>query len=200
MSELDNQVAGAERGGLGADSPGQPEGAVRMRRPFIVSTVLFAMIVVAFVLPFGTVSCEGPAVKFTGYQLATWRVPETTPPATTDDGKNLKDEVENHASFWALLTLGAAVAGALLGLTGRRGGGIAASAGLFGVFLLVAASEPLSFGGPDVSFDEGFELVALLYVTVAIWHAALAFRRRWSDSRAGPLDSAVTRHSGSPVR
>ena len=146
-----------------------------------VSPAIFAVILIAFALPFGTVSCEGPPVEFTGYQLATWRVPETTPPATTDDGKNLKGQVENHASFWALLTLAAAISGALLGLTGRRGGGIAASVGLFGVFMLVVATEPLSIDGPDVRFEKGFALVAGLYIALAMWHAALAFRRRWFE-------------------
>jgi hypothetical protein len=82
------------------DAATQNEGAVRPSRPLVsrrVSPVLFAVILFAFALPFGTVSCEGPPVKFTGYQLATWQVPETTPPATTDDGKNLKDAVESRA-------------------------------------------------------------------------------------------------------
>jgi hypothetical protein len=182
------------------DAATQNEGAVRPSRPLVsrrVSPVLFAVILFAFALPFGTVSCEGPPVKFTGYQLATWQVPETTPPATTDDGKNLKDAVESRASFWALLTLGAAVAGALLGVGGRRGGGIAASVGLAGVLMLFIATEPLSFDGPDVKFEDGFALTALLYCVLAVWHAIVSIRRR---SGSDALDSAVTTHAGSPVR
>jgi hypothetical protein len=136
-------------------------------------------------------------VKFTGYQLATWQVPETTPAATTDDGANLKDAVEHRASFWALLTLGAALAGALLGVTGRRGGGVAAIVGLLGVFILIIASEPLSLDAPDVKFEDGFALTTLLYCLLAFWHAIVSIRRR-SGSRA--LDSAVTRHDAASVR
>jgi hypothetical protein len=178
----------------------QIEGAARPRRPLVsrrVSPVLFAVILFAFALPFGTVSCEGPAVKFTGYQLATWQVPETAPPATTDDGANLKDAVEHRASFWALLTLGAAVAGGLLGIAGRRGGGIAASVGLAGVLMLFGATEPLSLGGPDVKFEGGFALTAFLYCVLALWHAIVSIRRRVGS---GALDSAVTRHDAASVR
>jgi hypothetical protein len=60
---------------------------------------MFAVIVIAFALPFGTVSCEGPPVSFTGYELATWRVQQTSPPATTDDGKSLPGEVERRSSL-----------------------------------------------------------------------------------------------------
>ena len=165
---------------------------IHLRRPSvvrIVSPALFALILISFALPFGTVSCNGPDVQFTGYQLATWRVQQTIPPATTDDGGSLPAKVESDASFVALLALAAAVAGLVLGLAGRLGAGIAATAGLFFSAILFV----IPFGEmADTRYEIGFELMAGLYAVLALWHLATAFKRRHAP--------VVTRHDASSFR
>ena len=170
------------------------EGAVRTRRPFMsrsVSLVLFALILVAFALPFGTVSCQGPPVKFTGYQLATWRVPETTPPATTDDGKSLPAEIERTSSGLTLIMLLSAVMGLALGLASHRGGGVTVAIGLTATALLCGRVGDLF--SADVEPGLGFKLATGLYAALAAWHVALRLLRH-------RIDSAVTRHGGASVR
>jgi hypothetical protein len=95
-----------------------------------VSPTLFAGIVLAFALPFATVSCNGGAVHTTGLQLATWTVPDGHPHATTDDGGSLVHAIEHRESIWALLTLITALAGFACGAARRKGEGKAAVAGL----------------------------------------------------------------------
>jgi hypothetical protein len=161
------------------DGAAQTEGAVRPRRPIVsrrVSPVLFAAILVAFALPFGAVSCNGPPVKFTGYELATWRVQQTSPPATTDDGESLPNVIERKASFWALLMLIATVTGLALGLAGRRGAGFAVVAGLVGVVALMTRSGEMF--GPDIEYELGFRIAAWTYVALALWHIGFAVHRR----------------------
>lgn len=169
--------------------PDSVDGAAQPRRPpisRIVSAALFAGILIAFALPFGTVSCEGPPVRFTGYELATSRVPETTPPATTDDGDNLKDEIEAQTSVWALFALLAAVAGLVLGLLGRRGAGIAASVGLCAMLALSATAFNTE---ATVEFEAGYRGAAWLFGLAAVWQAVVAIRRRRARRRAPPMAS-----------
>jgi hypothetical protein len=164
----------------------QSEGAVRPRRPFVsrrVSPALFAAILVAFALPFGTISCEGPPVEFTGYELATWRVQQTTPPATTDDGKSLPVAVESQGSAMAFFMLASAVAGLALGLAGRRGAGFAVLAGLFGAVALWAKVLDIESGAEPKG---GFELASFLFLLLAFWHGALAIRRTRLGSPGRP--------------
>lgn len=167
-------------------------GAVPPRRPSasrIVSPAIYVAILVAFALPFGTVSCNGPAVHFTGYQLATGSVPQTTPPATTDEGDSLRDAIESKASSWALLMLLAAITGFALGVAGRRGGGIAAIVGLVGVVGLIAQS--FDMGGPTIEYEEGFRIAAFLFAIAAVWHAVVSVVRRRRRRSAGTQTSAA---------
>jgi hypothetical protein len=160
------------------DRAAQIEGAARPRRPLVsrrVSPVLFAVILFAFALPFGTVSCEGPPVKFTGYELATWRVQQTTPPATTDDGETLPNAVERKASFWAFLMLVATVVGFALGLAGRLGAGFSVAVGLVAVIALGLQSSDF---GADVEYEIGFDIAAWTYVALLLWHIGFAVHRR----------------------
>lgn len=160
----------------------QSEGAVRPRRPLVsrkVSPALFAAILVAFAMPFGTVSCDGPPVEFTGYELATWRVQQTTPPAKTEDGASLPGRVEGEASAIAFVMLATAVAGLGLGLAGRHGAGFASAAGLVCAMVLWSRVADLGSGAAPRS---GFELATVLFIVLAFWHAFLALRR----ARSGP--------------
>jgi hypothetical protein len=150
---------------------------VRPRRPFIsrkVSPALFAAILVAFALPFGTFQCQGPPVEFTGYELATWRVQQTSPPAKTDDGESLPAVIEREASPMALLMLTSAIAGLLLGLAGRRGAGFAAGAGLLCSAVLWSRVLDINSGAVD---ESGFQLATVVFLMLAFWHAGLAIRR-----------------------
>jgi hypothetical protein len=154
------------------------EGAVRPRRPFIsrkVSPALFAAILVAFALPFGTVQCQGPPVEFTGYELATWRVQQTTPPAKADDGESLPTVIERKGSAMAFVMLVSAVLGLVLGLAGRRGAGIAVAIGLVGAFVLWVQALDINNGAEP---KDGLVLATVLLVVLGLWHAVLAIRRR----------------------
>jgi hypothetical protein len=165
-------------------------------RPFVsrsVSPLLFAAILIAFALPFGTVSCEGPPVSFTGYELATWRVQQMSSRSKTDEGEPLSAAIEDRSSGMAILMLTCALAGLVLGLANRLGAGIATSAGLTVTALLWTRVFDPSLDSPDVQPRVGFELATAFYVVLAIWHIVLRSRRR-------RFASAVTRHHGSSVR
>jgi hypothetical protein len=172
------------------------EGVVRPRRPLLlrgVSPALFAAILIAFALPFGTVSCEGPPVSFTGYELATWRVQQTSSRSKTDEGQPLSAAIEDRSSGMAFLMLTCALAGLVLGLANRLGAGIATSAGLTATALLWMRVVDPGLFSPAAQPGIGFELASAFYVALAIWHIALRSRRR-------RFASAVTRHDGPSVR
>jgi hypothetical protein len=136
-----------------------------------VSPALFAAILVAFALPFGTVSCEGPPVSFTGYELATWRVQQTSPHSKTEKGKSLSAEIERRSSVVTLIMLLSAVVGLALGLANRLGAGVATAVGLTATALLWGrVGDPFI---ADIQPRIGFEVATGLYVTLSIWHVAL---------------------------
>jgi len=167
-------------------SSSQSEGAVRPDRPFIsrkVSPALFVAILVAFAMPFGTVSCEGPPVEFTGYELASWRVQQTTPPAMTDDGESLPAVIERKGSAMAFVMLVSVVLGLVLGLAGRRGAGIASAIALVGAFVLWVQALDINNGAEP---KDGFVLTTLLLLALAVWHTALAIRRGRLDPPGQP--------------
>jgi hypothetical protein len=191
-----SHVASAVGGVPGVDSRDklEAEGAVHPHRSFVlrsVSPALFAAILLAFALPFGTVSCEGPPVTFTGYELATWRVQQTSPPALTDRGKSLPAEIERRSSVVTLIMLLSAVLGLVLGLADRRGAGVAAAIGLTATILLWG--RVVGLFSAEVEPRLGFALATGLYLVLAAWHVALRLLRRW-------IDAAVTRHRNSFVR
>jgi hypothetical protein len=105
--------------------------------------VLFAAAVLAFLLPFGTVSCEGETVSFTGLELATMRVPADPDAAPRRDG-GLAADVEAEGGPYALLALVLAAGGLVSAVVRARGGGFAFGAALPLLVLLfnVAESEP----------------------------------------------------------
>jgi hypothetical protein len=164
----------------------QMEGAARAHHPFVsrkVSPALFVAILVAFALPFGTVQCRGPAVEFTGYELATRRVQQTRPPAKTDDGESLPQAIEGQASVIAFLMLSSALAGLGLSLAARRGAGFATTAGLFSAAALWSKALDINSGADPRG---GFALATLLFLVLAFWHAALAIRRGRLDPPREP--------------
>jgi len=136
------------------------------------SPAIFAGILLAFLLPFATVSCGDEEVTFTGVQLATEQVPQAE---TESRDEPLSEEVESSSSHWAFVALVAAAVGFGLGIAGRRGGGIAAATGLLGLLcLLLSAAGTLA----DVDIHVGFGLALLGDVAAATHHAVAARRRR----------------------
>jgi Tol biopolymer transport system component len=140
------------------------------------SATLFAGILLAFLLPFATVSCHGDEITFTGVQVALHQVPDTKP---HDEAGSLAEDVESESSAWALLALAAATAGLGLGVARRRGGGIAAAVGLLGMLMLLGSAESSL---AEVDLHAGYVLALLGYLAAAVSHASAAWHRR----RAAP--------------
>jgi hypothetical protein len=113
--------------------------------------VLFAAAALAFLLPFGTVSCEGETVSFTGLELATMRVPADPAPAPEADG-DLADEVEAEGGSYALLALVLVIGGLVSAVLQGRGGGFAFGAGFALFVLLINVGET----EPDVNARGGY--------------------------------------------
>ena len=106
-----------------------------MSRRTSVST-LFAAAALAFLLPFGTVSCDEERVSFTGAELVT----RTVDADTHEPGGTLADAVESSGGAIALVTFALALVGAAVGARRDRGGGWAI-AGASGLFLLAMRAE-----------------------------------------------------------
>lgn len=140
------------------------------------SPALFAGIVLTFLLPFGTVSCSGEQVTFTGGELALFQVPTDATDYEGDDA-SLAETVEGEAGVPAFVALAAALVGFGLGLAGRRGGGVAAAVGL-SAMLLLAWKAVTSLA--TVYVHAGYVLALVGFGTVASYHALAARRRRRS--------------------
>jgi hypothetical protein len=136
------------------------------------SPAVFTLIGLCFLLPFGTVSCNGAETTFTGAQLATWNVPE----GGTVNGADLGEQVEDEASTLAAITLGVAGLGLLLGVVGRRGGGWCAAVGL--VTTILIGGQAFSVFGPEITLHEGYTFTLLLFLWACVLHGARAWRRR----------------------
>lgn len=136
-----------------------------------ISTTLFAATILAFLLPFATVSCDADEVSFTGAELATYRVA---------NGGELDEEVESQAGWAAFLVLAAAITGVGLAASGRAGAGTCAAIGLFGMELLlwIAASSLAT-----VTLRVGFWLALALAAATAARELVLRLREWRRDSR-----------------
>ena len=136
----------------------------------LFSATAFAGAVLAFTLPFGTVSsCDGEEVRFTGAELVTFSVP----PDDTYSG-TLHEDVERQNSALALMTLLAALGGLVLTVAGRAGGGICASIGLFAIQLLAWAVLLTSDGGSTLLVGFWVALVSLAAAAAVHLKRALA--------------------------
>ena len=98
-------------------------------RSRLTPVTLFAAAALAFMLPFGTVSCDGDEVSFTGVELATYQVDAYA------SSVDLRDDVESNG-WLALVALVASLTGLAFGAAGRRGGGVCASIGVLAMQLL----------------------------------------------------------------
>jgi hypothetical protein len=136
------------------------------------SPTLFAVIALCFLLPFATVSCSEAETTFTGYQLATWTVPE----GGTVGDRDISAQVEDKGSVLAVLILAAAALGLVAGvLRLPRGEGWCAAVGLA---LTLALLYQLVTSMASATIYEGYTFTLLLFVWAAVLHGARAWRRR----------------------
>lgn len=141
-------------------------------RARVFSGTAFAGVVLAFLLPFGSVSScsSGEEVRFTGIQLATAQVPadETTP-------GTLHQDVEGDATVLAFLTLSVAIIGLALAVAGCVGGGMCAGAGVAGLQLILWVGLA---AWDDFSLYEGYGYSFLAFATAGLTHLVVAIRAR----------------------
>ena len=155
-----------------------------------LSPTLFALILVCFLLPFATVSCDNAQTSFTGRQLVT----RTVPPGgavneAPDCSSDISTCVENEASLTAEIALAVAILGLVLGVLGvGKGPGWCATITLGA--LVALALEPFDMLGPDVTLRSGMDLALVLSLCAAGLHARRAWKRRrrrvfasWIDYR-----------------
>lgn len=140
-----------------------------------LTATLFAVCLLAFLLPFGTVSCGEP-VSFTGLELVTASV--------TGEDAELVREIEGQGIVLALAVVVAALLGLCLALAGLSGQGWSALAGLVALLLLpwVAA-----LGLADFRIQAGFQLAgASLLAVVGVRARRLIGQRRAARRRIWP--------------
>ena len=149
-----------------------------MKRPRL-SPALFALICLAFVLPFATVSCDNAKTSFTGLQLVTHTVPSGgAVHEGSDCSGDLSGCVEASGSFLVTLALALSAIGLLLGLLGSvQGPGWFATGG-FLTMLGIAGQAVMSMA--TVEFRVGYWLVLLLFFGAVCLHAWNAVRRHRS--------------------
>lgn len=141
-------------------------------RPRLFSGTAFVGVVLAFLLPFGSVSsCGGETVRFTGIQLATAQVPADE----SVEGGTLDLDVEGDATVLAFVTLSAAIIGLALAIGGCVGGGVCAGAGLLGLQLTLAVGL---VAWNDFELYEGFGLSLLAFMVAGLTHLVVAVRAR----------------------
>lgn len=168
--KLDAQVGEDPRA---HSSPKTNAGAIRSRG-LVVS--LFAGALLAFLLPFGTVSCSEPPTTFTGLELATATV--------HGDDAYVVGEIESQGTLLALLAGIAVLVGGGIAVAGRRGQGSAATAALV-VLLLLPWSGWAAMA--DLVAHSGYVLATgSLTVVVAVRARRLVRDRRATGLRTWP--------------
>ena len=142
-----------------------------------LSPTVFALVALAFLLPFATVSGGSARTALTGIQLVTRTVPHGGRPGTSETGCAFNTEigrcVERQAAWVAELALAAALLGLALGLLGiQRGPGWCAAVGVVTMAFLYLTS---GYAGVDV--HSGYVSILLLFVWAGLLHARRAHRR-----------------------
>jgi hypothetical protein len=152
-----------------------------------LSPALFACAVLAFLLPFATVSCDSARTSFTGIQLVTRSVPKGGAVHEGPDcSADLSRCVERQASTTAAIALAVALIGLTLGLFRiQRGPGWCAAIGVGAIVAL-----PLESLLADVRLHWGWRFALLFFSWAGVLHAKRALCRR-GDRR----EAAQTRFS-----
>lgn len=146
-----------------------------------MSPPVFGVILLCFLLPFITISCEGEEATFTGVQLATGRGLDEVSPS-------LLEHVTIPDPF-VIIALLCAAAGLLLGFVrGRRAPLWAAVAGSLGAIALATEAPFQAFGVDSLEERLGYRLAVLVFlVGVALSDVILArakhFARGTPDGR-----------------
>jgi len=147
------------------------------------SSLLYAAIVLCFLLPFGTVSCGGEdRVSVTGVQLATWSVPSA---GHERSGPNFAQQVEDAGSPLAFFAFVAGLAALALARSASIGWRflVALSATFLIAWLPVRAALALA----DVELGVGYVLASALLLTADVVEVVQLVRRR----RRRGLDAAL---------
>jgi hypothetical protein len=146
------------------------------------SPSVFTLIVLCFLLPFGTVfvvgGCDGTnlhsSTKFTGAQLVTHTVPHGG--KDPDCSRDISVCVERAGSTAAGVAFGAAIVGLLLGLLGiARGPGWCAFVGLGALLMLGLSLSNLE--EDSFSVHGGYWLTLLLFLWAGLLHLRRAAKR-----------------------
>ena len=152
----------------------EPPDVVAVGRRFGVCALLVAA-ALAFLLPFGTVSCDEKSVSFTGLELATRHI-EPDPTEHNDPDGGLAAKVEGDAGTFALMALVFALFGAGSAAWRSRGGGFATASALSLLYLLLDAELSMV----QIDIGAGYALALLCVLTAGI----LRFRSRRRVGRA----------------
>jgi hypothetical protein len=160
----------------------------------LLSPTLFAVIALAFFLPFATVSCDGATTHTTGIQLVTHTVPDGGQ-LDCNGGDYIGQCVEAEASTTATVAFAAALLGLALGLLGIvRGPGWCGLIGFVAILLLPA--EGLF---ADITLQAGWIFACLGFLTTWIVHSVWAVqrlrRRRRDKRRVAELRAGATRNA-----
>ena len=153
---------------------GQPD-VVAVGRRFGVCALLVAA-ALAFLLPFGTVSCDEKTVRFTGLELATRHV-EPDPTERNDPDGGLAGKVEGDAGTFALMALVLALFGAGSAAWRSRGGGFATASAVSLLYLVLDAETSMV----QIEIGAGYGLALLGVLTAGILR--LRSRRRVRRAR-----------------
>jgi hypothetical protein len=139
-----------------------------------VSPTLFAVIALAFFLPFATVSCDGATTHTTGIQLVTHTVPHGGKLDLYEECEGYIGQcVEHTASLTATVAFAAALLGLVFGLLGIvRGPGWFALIGLGAIVFM-----PFQGLFADISLEAGWIIAFFGFLTAGVVHAVWAVRR-----------------------
>jgi hypothetical protein len=154
-------------------------GALRSALHRWLSPALFALIALAFLLPFATVACDNARTTFSGIQLATHAVPHggnLAGDSASDCKTYIGTCVQRSASNTATVAFVVALLGLALGLVGVvRGPGWCALLGLGAMLALPFEGGVL---GPDIYLHSGYYLATLGFLVAVFVHLRRAARRR----------------------
>jgi hypothetical protein len=153
------------------------------------SPTLFGLAVLAFLLPFATVSCDGAKTSFTAAQLVTYSVPQGGVPcdnwSSCEDQRDIALQAEAKDSPLAILALAAALIGlALTALGVVKGPGWLGFVGFASVAVM-----PVTAGLAEVQLHVGYWLMLSSFAVVGSIHGRRAWRR-WRNRRADRLSAA----------
>ena len=145
-----------------------------------VSTTAFAVVLLGFLLPFGTVACDGDYVEVTGVELATFRVAGAERDRSGEP--NVAQEMEDDGGWVALLALVAAAVGLALAAAGKGWWGLVSLVGLAAVLALplIAAGELA-----DVWIHLGFVLAVVGFSVAGCARAVDRAQRRSEAGKHG---------------